>query len=72
MTAAQLEQVHPPLPSPLSLEDEPWVVEQGKLTLSPDGFEVYLRNKTRTARWIEEAMNLLNFYRSRDHPEPLR
>lgn len=72
MAADNLEAFHPPLPSPLSLEDEPWVVKQDQVTLTPEGFEVFLRNKTRTARWIEEARNLLNFYRSRDHPEPLR
>jgi hypothetical protein len=57
--------VHPPLPAPLTLEDEAFTVsETGEFCLSAEEAEKMLRNKTGVLLWMEEANNLLRYYRS--------
>lgn len=59
----------PPLPQPLVLEDETFVIDDaGRVVLEAEDAETLLRNRAALLRWVSEAQSLIAFYRSRASP----
>lgn len=65
----ELERIEPPMPTPPSLEPEPWkvvtIAGQSLYALTADDFQAYLRSKADLLRWGSELVSALNFYRER-------